>query len=147
MVVNRSAPRAPLVPVLVYPDVAAAIQWLCDAFGFSERLRAGRPGGEISHAQLLVGDGALMLGREGAEFRSPRPGEVNQYVVVHVDDVDAHHEHARGCGAQILRAPADMPFGERQYTAQDPWGHRWTFSQSVEDVPPDAWGAVTADAD
>jgi len=32
-------------------------------------------------------------------------------------------------------------FGERQYTVEDPWGNRWTFSQSIADVDPAAWGA------
>src|SRR5260221_1848872 len=82
MVLNRSAPRATVVPILVYEDVTAAIEWLCSAFGFTERLRAGAPG-VVSHAQLTVGDGAIMLGRQGAEFRPPRTGEVSQYVTVH----------------------------------------------------------------
>src|SRR5712692_2034486 len=99
MVLNRSAPRATVVPILVYEDVTAAIEWLCSAFGFTERLRAGAPGGVVSHAQLTVGDGAIMLGRQGAEFRPPRTGEVSQYVTVHVADVAAHSRcPARGKG-------------------------------------------------
>jgi uncharacterized glyoxalase superfamily protein PhnB len=141
MVVNRSAPRVTVVPVLVYEDVDRAIDWLCGTFGFQERLRAGAPGGGTTHAQLDVGEGAVMLGRQGAEFRPPRPGEVSQYVAVHVQDVDGHFERARQRGARILKSPADMPFGERQYTAEDLGGHRWTFSQSVADVAPEAWGA------
>ena len=141
MIVNRSAPRATVVPILVYEDVEKAIEWLCDTFGFTERLRAGAPGASASHAQLAVAEGAIMLGRQGAEFRPPQPGVVSQYVVVHIEDVDRHFEHARQCGARILKAPADMPFGERQYTVEDPWGHRWTFSQSIADVAPEAWGA------
>ena len=140
-VINRSAPRATVVPILVYEDVGKAIEWLCDAFGFTERLRAGPPGGIVSHAQLNIGEGAVMLGRQGAEFRPPRPDEVNQYVTVHVEDVDQHFERAQRCGARILKSPTDMPFGERQYTAVDPGGHRWTFSQSIADVPFEAWGA------
>jgi uncharacterized glyoxalase superfamily protein PhnB len=139
---NRSAPGATVVPVLVYEDVDRAIEWLCATFGFKERLRAGPPGGGVVfHAQLSVGDEAVMLGRQGAEFRAPRPGEVSQFVVVHVDDVDAHFERSRRLGAQILKPPVDMPFGERQYTVEDPWGHRWTFSQPVADVALETWGA------
>lgn len=58
MVVNRSAPRATVVPILVYEDVGRAIDWLCDTFGFRERLRAGAPGSGITHAQLDIGEGA-----------------------------------------------------------------------------------------
>jgi uncharacterized glyoxalase superfamily protein PhnB len=141
--INRSAPAATVVPVLVYRDVGAAVAWLCRAFGFVERLRVDRHG-VVFHAQLGVGDGAIMMGREGAEFRAPRPGEVCQYVHVTVDDVDAHYARARASGADIVGPPADKPFGERQYTAVDPEGHRWTFSQHIDDVLPETWGATVA---
>src|SRR6185503_13926342 len=108
-----------------------AIEWLCDAFGFVERLRAG-----ASHAQLDTGGGgSVMLGasRTGqspewsdrAELRPPRPQEVvNQSVLIGVDDVDRHHRHALSRGARILNPPTDYPFGERQYTAEDLAGYR-----------------------
>jgi uncharacterized glyoxalase superfamily protein PhnB len=126
----------------VYEDVAKAIDFLCNVFGFSERLRAGAPGGAISHAQLNIGDGAVMLGRKGGEFQPPQPNEVNQYVAVHIDNVDSHYERAQQLGARIIKAPTNMPFGERQYTAEDIGGHRWTFSQSIADVAPEDWGAI-----
>jgi uncharacterized glyoxalase superfamily protein PhnB len=140
-VVNRSAPGATVVPVLVYEDVAKALDWLCDTFGFTERLRAAGPDGSISHAQIDFGKGAIMIGRQGGEFRPPRPNEVSQFVLVHIANIDEHFEHARQSSARILKPPMDMPFGERQYTVEDPWGHRWTFSQSVADVDPETWGA------
>jgi uncharacterized glyoxalase superfamily protein PhnB len=144
MVVNRSAPKATVVPILVYEDVAKAIDWLCSAFGFTERLRAAGPDGSVTHAQLAIAEGAVMLGRQGAEFRPPRPNEVSQFVVVHVENVDEHFRRARERGARILESPANKPFGERQYTAEDPGGHRWTFSQSIADVAPAEWGATEA---
>lgn len=147
MVVNRSAPRATVVPILVYTDVARAIDWLRDTFGFKERVRVEGRGGVVYHAQLSIAEGAIMLGREGGEFRAPRGDEVSQYVTVHVADVGTHFEHARQCGARIVSEPRDMPFGERQYTAVDPWGHRWTFSESITDAPFEAWGATPASQD
>jgi uncharacterized glyoxalase superfamily protein PhnB len=140
---NRSAPDATVVPVLVYADAGKAVEWLCGAFGFTERLRFER-NGVVFHAQLSVGDGALMLGRQGAEFRAPRPDEVCQYVHITVPDVDAHCARAQRFGARIIHGPEDTPFGERQYTAQDPEGHRWTFSQHIADVAPEEWGARQA---
>lgn len=137
---NRSAPSATVVPVLVYEDAAQAVEWLCRVFSFKERLRAEREG-ILFHAQLAVGEGAIMLGRRGGEFCPPRPGETSQYVHVTVEDVVAHRDHALRSGARILKDVADMPFGERQYTVEDPEGHRWTFSQHVADVAPEKWGA------
>jgi uncharacterized glyoxalase superfamily protein PhnB len=146
MIVNRSAPTATIVPILIYEDVNQAIDFLCSAFGFTERLRAPGPNGVVSHAQLVVGEGSIMLGRRGGPYQPPNPDAVAQYVHVHVDDVDAHFEHAQQHGARIVRPPADMPFGERQYIAADREGHWWSFSQHVKDVAPEEWGAVTARA-
>ena len=142
-IVNRSAPAATIVPVLVYEDVGRAIDWLCGAFGFTERLRASRDG-RVLHAQLSLGDGQVMIGAAGGRYRPPRRDEVNQYVLVHVDDADRHCERATRFGARIVQPPTDMPFGERVYTAEDSGGHCWTFSQSIEDVAPERWGATTA---
>ena len=142
-IVNRSAPSATVVPVLVYENAAKAIDWLCGAFGFTERLRATRDG-RVIHAQLTVGEGAIMMGAAGSQFRPPRPDEVSQYVIVHVEDANRHFEQSKTFGARIVQAPADMPFGERVYTAEDPEGHRWTFSQSIADVAPEQWGATVS---
>jgi len=130
MVSNRSAPTATVVPVLIYEDVGEAINWLCRAFGFTERLRHAGRDGTVSHAQLAIAEGAIMLGRQGDTFRPPRPGEVSQY--------------AKQFGARIVKPLTNMPFGERLYTAEDHAGHRWTFSQHVADVAPEAWGATPA---
>ena len=136
---NRSAPPGPIVPVLAYGDVNQAIAWLTKAFGFSERFRtAPEPDGTIHHAQMAVGEGAIILNGQ----RVSEPGVSIQRIFVRVEDVNAHFERVREFGARILRAPADCAFGERQYTAQDLAGNEWTFSQSIEDVEPEAWGAL-----
>jgi uncharacterized glyoxalase superfamily protein PhnB len=66
---------------------------------------------------------------------------------VRVADVDRHYERARERGAPILQPPADYPYGERQYTAADLGGHRWTFSQSLADVAPEDWGGRLAEGE
>ena len=81
-----------------------------------------------------------MLGRQGGPLSSANGDHVSQYALVHVGDLDRHYSHAKDCGARILQEPADMPFGERQYTAQDHAGHWWTFSQHIADVAPQEWG-------
>ncbi len=139
---NRSVPRATVIPVLVYPDVRAAVDWLSRAFGFSERVRIG----ENHRAQLSVGadgDGAVILGDVRGDRRPPRAGEVTHGVMVRVADVHAHCEHARAAGARIVDEPRDHMYGERQYTAEDPFGHHWTFSQSLRDVAPEEWGGIS----
>ena len=124
-------PASTVIPVLAYEDVAAAIDWLGETFGFTERWRAG------SHrAQLAVGDGAVAITERRGERR---PAEV----MVRIDDVEGHHERVRQRGALIVQAPADYPYGERQYTVEDPGGNRWTFSETIADVEPEEWGGAT----
>jgi uncharacterized glyoxalase superfamily protein PhnB len=132
MIVNRSIPQVSVIPELAYRDVREAAAWLCDAFGFRERLRIG--GHRI---QLVYGDGALVV----VELD---PGIVaipaTHALLVRVDDADAHHERAAAHGARIPSPPTDYPYGERQYNAVDPGGHRWRFSQSIADSDPADWG-------
>ena len=133
---NRSIPSAQVVPVLIYPDVRAAVAWLEAAFGFAERVRIG----EDHRSQLRVGEGAVIVGDVRHDRRPPRAGEVTHSVMVRVDDTKAHCERARSHGARIVMEPTDFEYGERQYTAEDPAGHQWTFSETLEDVHPETWG-------
>ena len=136
---NRSIPNATVVPVLIYADVRDAVEWLSAAFGFAERVQIG----EDHRSQLSVGDGAVILGDVRHDRRPPRPGESTHSVMVRVDDASAHCERAREHGAQILMEPTDFEYGERQYAAEDPSGHQWTFSETLEDVAPEVWGGIT----
>ena len=136
---NRSIPQASVVPVLIYPDVRAAVEWLGAAFGFVERVQIG----EDHRSQLSFGDGAVIVGDVRGARRPPRPGEVTHSVLVRVDDARAHCERAREHGAEILMEPTDFEYGERQYHAQDPAGHQWTFSETLADVAPEEWGGIS----
>jgi quercetin dioxygenase-like cupin family protein/uncharacterized glyoxalase superfamily protein PhnB len=130
---NRSMPRSAVIPVLAYDDVGEAVEWLRAAFGFGERWRAG------SHrAQLAVGDGAVAVTERGA-------GSAAASILVRVHDLDAHASRAEAHGARIVAPPQGFPYGERQYTAQDPGGHSWTFSESFADVAPEDWGGTSGD--
>ena len=139
---NRSIPSADVIPVLIYPDVREAVAWLTQAFGFAERVQIG----ESHRSQLCYGDGAVIAADARHDRRPPRPGEVTHSVVVRVEDAAAHCERARGHGARILMEPTDFEYGERQYEAEDPAGHRWTFSETLRDVAPEEWGGISVDA-
>jgi uncharacterized glyoxalase superfamily protein PhnB len=136
---NRSIPQATVVPILIYPDVRAAVEWLNAAFGFVERVQIG----EDHRAQLSLGDGAVIVGDVRHDRRPPRPGESTHSVLVRVEDARAHCERARQHGAEILMEPRDFEYGERQYTAADLAGHQWTFSETLADVAPEEWGGIT----
>lgn len=136
MIQNRSVPSASVIPELAYDDVSEASDWLCNAFGFTQRLRIGN-----HRVQLVFGDGALVVIERG-KTAGDRPDSLTHAVLVRVDDADRHHEHAVQGGARILRPPTDYPYGERQYSAEDLGGHHWTFSESIADVDPASWGGT-----
>jgi uncharacterized glyoxalase superfamily protein PhnB len=138
---NRSIPTASVVPVLIYPDVREAVAWLEGAFGFSERVQIG----EHHRSQMNAGGGAVIIGDVRSDRTPPRAGEVTHSVMVRVQDAEAHFERARAFGARILMEPTDFEYGERQYSAEDPAGHQWTFSETRADVHPDEWGGILVD--
>jgi uncharacterized glyoxalase superfamily protein PhnB len=130
---NRSIPAVTVIPELSYDDVATASDWLCKAFGFTERIRIG-----AHRAQLLFGDGAIVVKARG--MSADAVGDHS--VLVRVADADTHHARAKASGARILQEPTDHPYGERQYTCEDIGGHVWTFTESIADVDPASWGAT-----
>ena len=133
MQANRSIPDAVVLPELAYPDVSAAADWLCRAFGFAVRLRIADHRVQMS----VPGGGALVVKQGGVTPDSC----ASHSVMVRVADVDAHHAHALAAGAEVSGAPTTYPYGERQYGARDFAGRGWVFTQSVADVDPAAWGA------
>ena len=133
---NRSMPPGLIIPVLGYRDLRAAVQWLCHAFGFKEHLRIG-----LHRTQLTFGNASLVAVHARTDSGPGPVVDASMHsVMVRVPDADAHCRHARAAGARIISEPTDYPYGERQYTAEDIGGHRWTFSQTIGDVDPADWG-------
>jgi len=127
---NRSRPPGVIIPEIPYADINEAADWLCRAFGFKKRLQIGN-----HRFQLVFGDSSVIA----VEGNDTNP---SCSIWIGVDDVDSLYEQARAMGAEIIRAPADYPFGERQCTVRDIGGHRWTFSQTIADVDPSSWGGI-----
>jgi len=124
---NRSMPPGVIIPELPYDEVSTAATWLCQTFGFKERLRIGD-----HRFQLSFGEGSVVV------IQRKEPGVSS--ILVHVDNVDSHYERAIQSGVRIISPPTNYPYGERQYTAEDFGGHRWTFSETIADVDPKSWG-------
>jgi len=140
-----------------YADPKAAIDWLCQAFGFEVRLKVEGPDGTIVHSELTFDGGLIMVGGTGRRdpgreayqpfLHSPHDlnGAVTQALCLFVDDVDAHCHRARTIGAAIFREPRTDDYGEeywadRTYGAKDLEGHLWWFMQRVRDARPHSPG-------
>ena len=134
--VNRSMPPGKIIPELVYEDLDEAVVWLCEAFGFTERLRIG------SHrAQLVLeGESVIAIGRPFNPADEQCERNADHSLMVRVEDVDQHFERVSAHGAKVINPPENYPYGERQYSVEDTGGHVWTFTQTLEDIDPGEWG-------
>jgi uncharacterized glyoxalase superfamily protein PhnB len=129
-----------VTPVLIYPDVRAAVVWLESAFGFEERVRVG----DAHRAQLRVGaDGAVIVADVRGDQVAPSGGNATHIVKVRVPDVDAAFTRARDAGARVLEEPTTHEYGERSCMLEDASRHRWELTQTVRDVEPEEWGGIT----
>ena len=125
---------ATIIPTIRYRDAAAAIEWLCSAFGFERHLVVPGDHGSIAHAQLVLGNGKIMLGSArddefGALQKPPAevggPGTQSAYVIA--ADADAHYARAVAAGARIAIEIKDEDYGGRGYSCRDPEGRLWNF--------------------
>jgi len=127
-----------------YDDPAAAIAWLCQAFGFEVQLKVEGDAGEIVHSELKLDEALVSVSGTGgkepwqAAYRSPRSigGSVTMALAFHIDDVDTHAARAVAAGAELVREPLTNDYGDdywadRSYGALDPEGHLWWFMQRV----------------
>ena len=130
---------------LCYVDPNAAFKWLEAAFGFEPLMVILDENDKIAHSEMKYGDGMIMVGSEWSEnHASPQNVRGKNTQTVHVqlakgDDIDAHCEHARKSGAEILQEPDTQFYGDRTYRARDPEGHIWTFGVTVKTMSPEEW--------
>jgi PhnB protein len=119
-------------PYLLYEDAPAAIEYLAKAFGFEQRLAQTGAAGRTHYEVLLGEDGLVMIGQAGESFRGPRSLGIDPSSLVHVyvNDVDALHARAKAAGADVTDLDT-AAMGDRRFTATDPEGQVWVFSQRL----------------
>ena len=119
-----------VVPILRYQDAAAAIKWLCAAFGFQEHLVVADEKNPkiIHHAQLVYGTGMVMLSSAGiSDFDNFLDKNQKQNIYMIVPSADDHCAQAKKSGAEILLDITDQDYGGRGYTCRDVEGNIWSF--------------------
>jgi PhnB protein len=129
-----------LSPYLCVDGAGKAIEFYCKAFGATERMRMGAPGGKIGHAELEIEGALIMLADEHPEmgFRSPQSlGGSPVLIHMYVEDVDAFCARAVSAGATLVRPVADQFYGDRSGQLTDPFGHAWSVATHKEDVSPE----------
>ena len=138
MAKNSNGAGSRIIPALRYQDAPGAIEWLCEAFGFTKHLVVpGEEDGTIAHAELVIGTAMVMLGSANSHGGNafdqrvrPVPelnGLNSQSVYMIVDDADAHHARAIAAGAEVLMELEDRHYGGRDYSCLDLEGNAWSF--------------------
>jgi uncharacterized glyoxalase superfamily protein PhnB len=117
-----------IYPSLRYHDARAAIDWLVEAFGFTEKAAYADEAGVIGHAELSGFGGIVMLGTE-PEDGDPRWGRHagQGRLYLSTADPDALHDRALAAGAEIVRPLEETDYGSRDFSARDPEGNIWSF--------------------
>src|SRR6266850_1665735 len=129
-----------VTPYLYLSDAAAALEFYKKAFGAVESMRMEGPDGRIGHAEIKIGDSAVMMADEFPEMgvRSPQTiGGSAVSFLIYVPDVDARFQQAIAAGAKEVRPVKNQFYGDRSGTLEDPFGHVWTIATHVEDVSPE----------
>ena len=129
-----------ITPYLVCKGAAAALDFYQKAFGAVELFRMPGPGGKIGHAEMKIGDSPIMLADEHPEMGHQSPqtyGGSPVGIVLYVPNVDEVFKKAVAAGAVVKRPLQDQFYGDRSATVSDPFGHVWTISTHIEDVPPE----------
>ena len=136
-----------VTPYLILDRAADAIAFYKKAFGATEIMRMDAPGGRIGHAEIKLGDSAIMLADEHPEQGALSPRKLGGSPVmlhVYVEDVDAMVERAVAAGAKLIRPVADQFYGDRSGSLEDPFGYRWHIATHKEDLSPDEIGRRAA---
>jgi len=123
-----------IIPALRYRNAAAAIEWLCEAFGFEKKLVEPGEGNAIMHAELTLGGGMVMIGSVakddfGALMKQPDEvgGAETQRPYVVVADIAGHYARAKAAGAKIVDELEKKEYGGSAYSCRDLEEHHWYF--------------------
>ncbi|MYW97351.1 glyoxalase [Amycolatopsis rubida] len=145
---NDNAGFRGIGPYLYYEDAAAALEWLAEAFGFTEVARYADEGGIVREAEMRAGDAPVSLHGADPGYWAEQgvPGPVGHMCIVYVDNVDAQWERIRAAGVNGV-APEDKPYGARIAMVTDPGGHQWTFWQHLSDTVEldEGWSEIKAE--
>jgi uncharacterized glyoxalase superfamily protein PhnB len=126
--------KTTIIPAMHYRDAAAAIEWLCNVFGFEKQVVYPGEDGTIGHAQLTFGNGMIMCGsKRDSEYGRllKQPDEIGgcetQSLYLAVTDADAIYKRVVESGAEILIDIRTQDYGGRDFTCRDIEGHIWTL--------------------
>jgi PhnB protein len=118
-----------LTPMLIVDGANSLMEFLKKAFGAEVRMSMPMPDGRIAHAEMTIGDSAIMVSDATPEFPAMKVG-----VHIYVADVDTVYARALQAGARKKQDVQDQFYGDRSGSFYDPAGNLWSVATHVEDI-------------
>ncbi len=125
---------------LTVKEATKALAFYKQAFGAEECFRMPSPDGGVAHAEFAIGNTIIYISDEYEDYHAfamPEGATASCLFSIQVDDCDAAHQRAVQAGAASLSAPTDQFWGRRTAVLRDPFGYRWGFNQTIEDLTPE----------
>ena len=131
----------PITPYLVVSNAAEAVEFYKKAFGAVQDGEAHTmPGGDkIMHVRVVINGGLVML---ADDFSSMKPGCRSETpealggspvtLALQVEDAQSFWDRAVAGGAKVTMPLADQFWGDRYGQVVDPFGHKWSVSQTLK---------------
>ena len=121
-----------VTPYLVVKDVAKLIEFIKHAFDGKLTEQMDQPDGNITHAEMRIGDSVVMMG-QASENEPP----TTTMLYLYLEDTDAAYRQSLSAGASSLREPRDEFYGDRSAGVKDAFGNQWWMATHIEEVPPE----------
>lgn len=138
-----------VTPYLFIKGAAKALEFYQKAFGAKVRMRMDGPNGTVGHAEIQIGDSAIMLADECPQMEARSPQSIGGSPVglhLYVEDVDTVFNQAVAAGAKVMTPVENKFYGDRIGSLTDPFGHIWYVSTHKEDLSPEEIGKRAAAA-
>jgi len=129
-----------ITPHLVIGGAAKAIEFYKEAFGAVEEVRLPGEDGKLVHAMVRINGAPVMLMDENPQWGARGPKLLTgSPVTMHlsVDDVDAVVARAVKASCEVTMPVAEMFWGDRYGSIEDPFGHNWSIATHIRDVKPE----------
>jgi PhnB protein len=130
----------PITPYLVVSNAAEAVEFYKKAFGGTvdgePHLMPGTD--KIMHVRLVINDSLIMLCDDMSAMmnrKSETPealGGSPITLAMNLKDVQSFWDQAVAGGATVTMPLADMFWGDRYGQLVDPYGHKWSLSQTIK---------------
>jgi PhnB protein len=115
-------------PYLVVAGAQSVIDFAKNAFGATELRGYDMPDGSVMHAELRIGDTAVMIGDAGGEWPA-----FPSWLHIYVDDVDATYRRALTAGGASVQEPKQREGDpDKRGGVKDPGGNTWWVATQVE---------------